>query len=107
MPDPGQVDGRPLTAVDLVDGAVVVLQRPDAHALAGGQPLDLVADLQAARRHRPGDDTAMALDDKGPVDGQAEPLPAPALLDLAADVGEGLFQLVDTGAGLRRGADQR
>ena len=47
--DAGQVDGRPLAAVDFLDGLVVVLQRADAHALAARQPFHLVADAARCR----------------------------------------------------------
>ena len=77
MTDAGQVDRRPLAAMDFLDGLVVVLQRADAHRLAARLPFHLVADPQTARRDRAGDDGAVPLHDEGAVDGQAEPLAAP------------------------------
>src|SRR5439155_13461700 len=72
--DAGEVDGGAHALVDLLDGLVVVLQRAHADALAAGQPIDLVADLEAAGGHRTRDDGAVPLHGERAVDRQAEPL---------------------------------
>ncbi len=46
--DARQVDRRPLSAMDLVDDAIVIVQRADADALAARQPFDLVADADGS-----------------------------------------------------------
>ena len=69
MGDASEVEGRPLAAVDLLDGPVVVVQRPHPHPPAARQPLQLVADADAPRRNRAGDDRAVPLHHERAVDG--------------------------------------
>ena len=64
MANAGEVDGRALAAMDLVDRLVVILQRAHPHPFAARQPVHLLADLEAAGGHRARDHGAMALDDE-------------------------------------------
>ncbi len=103
----GEIDRRPLAAVQFLDGLVVILQGAHAHPLAARQPFHLVAHAQTARRHRAGHDRAVALHDERAIDRQAKPLPSLSLFDLPAGVGEGRLQLRDAlPAGSRRGDDR-
>ena len=57
--DADQVDGGARAAADLLDRPVVPVQAPHANRPAGGLPLELVADRDAARGDRPGHDRPM------------------------------------------------
>src|SRR5207247_1824863 len=105
MTNPGKVDGRPLTAMNLLDGGVVVLQGTNANLLAPRLPFYLIADLQTAICDRSRHDRTVSLYDEGTVDGEAKPLFAALLFDLLADALDGRLQLVESLPRDGRGAD--
>ncbi len=103
----GKVDGRPLAAVDLLHGAIVVLKRAHPHPFSPRMPLQLIPHPHAAGRHRACHDGAMPLDDEGAVDGQPEPLRAAPLLHLLADLADGRLEFRNAGARVGGGLEQR
>src|SRR5262245_13423084 len=100
-----EIDGGPLAAMHFFDRLVVVMKRTHAHALARWQALGIVADAQAAGAGRAGDDGPMALHDKRAVDGDAKPLAAALLLDLATRLRNRGLELVQPQARDRGGWD--
>ncbi len=95
----GQIDRRALAAAHFLHRLIVIVQRAHPHALSFGLPFQFVADFHLAGSDRAGDHGAVALHDKGAIDGQAEPLAAGARLDFPTSVGNGGLQFIQSQAG--------
>ena len=99
-----EVHGRTLAGIGLLDRVPVRLQAAHLRGESTGKHFDAIVDRETARRQRPGDHRAEALDGEHPVDREPRELIGRAGRDPGRELAERRSELGETGA--RLGGDR-